>query len=99
MDCRPHLTYIGINCHIIDSEWESKTLLLDCKKIQSIEYGLSEKLHTVITDNAANMYAVFDEVSLSGFNANLDDILKKYESSIENVAQNSPVVRTHFNSS
>ncbi|RNA29591.1 hypothetical protein BpHYR1_031686, partial [Brachionus plicatilis] len=46
-------------------------LVNTCK--HCIEYGLSEKLHTVITDNAI-MYVAFDEVSLSGFNANLDDI-------------------------
>ncbi|RMZ93807.1 zinc finger BED domain-containing 1-like, partial [Brachionus plicatilis] len=75
---RRHRTYIG--AHLSET-------INDLFTSVGIENGLSEKLHTVITDNAANMYAAFDEVSLSGFNANLDDILKKYESSIDNVVQ------------
>ncbi|CAF0833256.1 unnamed protein product [Brachionus calyciflorus] len=97
---RRHRTYIGINCHVIDPDWESKTVLLYCRRFKGahlsetineifnsacVEFGLSDKLHTIITDNAANMYAAFDEVALSGFNANFDEILKKYESSIDNV--------------
>jgi hypothetical protein len=38
------------------------------------DYGIKDKVHVVNTDNAANMNALLDEVSLAGFNDNLNAI-------------------------
>ncbi|CAF1113778.1 unnamed protein product [Brachionus calyciflorus] len=42
-------------------------------------------MYTVLTDNVANMYSAFGEIALSGFNDNLDLIIKNYSDTINSV--------------
>jgi hypothetical protein len=96
--------FIAFNGHFIDANWKSRCVLLEIKRFKGShtseaiqdnfkrvceDYNISDKVYVINTDNAANMIAAFDEVSLSGLNDNLDKILIKYTQTIDDVIANS----------
>ena len=72
--------YMAITAHYISRNWEMQSLLLSCNKvsnkhtaenlrnlllIETNKWNITKKVHTVITDNAANMVAA---IKLTGWN-------------------------------
>ena len=73
-------SYLGITCHFITSEWEMKSLLLSCSKLQGRHtgekivsefeevvsgYGICNKIVAIVTNNASNMKRGFKDLQES----------------------------------
>ena len=72
--------YMAVTAHCINKKWEVQSLLLNCFKIsdrhtaenlrnlmvlETNKWDITKKVHTVVTDNAANIVAA---VRLTGWN-------------------------------